>query len=95
MWHPGERSCGVWYPGERSCGVWYPGERSCGVWHPGEWSCGVWHLNYSRKMVPITGQASSFFVFLKQNREEGGQNNNRPINLPKVITFSTDYKYTT
>ena len=26
----------------------------------------------------------------------GGQNkNNRPINLPKVITFSTDYNYTT
>ena len=23
---------------------------------------------------------------------EGGQNNDRPINSPKVITFSTDYK---
>ena len=30
----------------------------------------------------------------KKNREEGRQNN-RPINLPKVITFSTEYKYTT
>ena len=52
----------------------------------------------TRKMVPITGRARSFLLFLdftKQNRDEGGQNkNNRPINLPKVITFSTDYKYT-
>ena len=52
------------------------------------------------KMVPITGRASSFLVILefsktKQNREEGVKlKNNRPINLPKVITFSTD-KYTT
>ena len=31
-------------------------------------------LNCTRKMVPITGRASSFLVFLefsKQNREEG------------------------
>ena len=60
-------------------------------------------------MVPITGRARSFLLFLefqKHNRERkgvgggggggGGQNNNnRPINLPKVITFSTDCKYTT
>ena len=59
----------------------------------------------TRKMVPITGRASSFLVFLefqKQYREVGGggggggqNNNNRPINLLKVITFSTDYKSTT
>ena len=53
----------------------------------------------TRNMVPIIGRAKSFLLFLsfqKHNREEGGQNkNNRPINLPKVITFSTDYKYTT
>ena len=52
-----------------------------------------------KKMVPITGRARSFLLFLdfqKHDREEGGQNkNNRPINLLKVITFSTDYKYTT
>ena len=52
----------------------------------------------TRKMVPITGRASSFLVFLdfqqKSNREEGRQNN-RPINLLKVITFSMDNKYTT
>ena len=41
---------------------------------------------------------SSFLVFLefsKLNREERGQNNNRPITLPKVMTFSTNYKYIT
>ena len=42
----------------------------------------------TRKMVPITGRASSFLVFLefstKSNRVEGRQNN-RPINLPKVL----------
>ena len=39
----------------------------------------------TRKMVPITGRARSFLVFLdfqNQNSEVGGQNNNnRPINL--------------
>ena len=54
----------------------------------------------TRKMVPISGRARSFLLFLEfYNREEGGgggQNKeNRPINLPKVITFSTVYKYTT
>ena len=53
----------------------------------------------TRKMVPITGRASSFLVFLefqKHNREEGGQNNNnRTTNFPKVITFSTDYYWYT
>ena len=34
------------------------------------------------------------YVNRKEKEEEGGQNN-RPTNLPKVITFSTDYKYTT
>ena len=49
---------------------------------------------------PITGRASSFLVFLEFSNTCGGggggkQNNiNRPINLPKVITFSTDYTYT-
>ena len=38
-----------------------------------------------------------FGVFKNKTERWGGQNeNNRPINLPKVITFSTDYnKYTT
>ena len=42
-------------------------------------------------MVPITGRASSFLVFLSfqdQNREVGGQNNNnRLINLLKVYNI--------
>ena len=50
----------------------------------------------TRKMVPITWRARSFLVFLEFSNREGGQNkNNRPINFPKVITFSTDYNYTT
>ena len=54
------------------------------------------HTLITRKMVPITGRVSSFLVFFEFSREVGGQNNNnRPINLLKVITFSTDYKYTT
>ena len=51
------------------------------------------------KMVPLQGKRALslyFWSFQKHNREEGGHNkNNRPINLPNVITFSTDYKYTT
>ena len=44
-------------------------------------------------MVPIQGERAHFLYFWSfQNSEVGGQNNN---NLLKVITFSTDYKYTT
>ena len=48
-------------------------------------------------MVPITGRARSFLlVFKNKIKRRGRQNkNNRPINLPNVITFSTDFKYTT
>ena len=53
----------------------------------------------TKKMVPITGRARSFLVFfgVVKNKTErwGGQNNNRSINLLKVRTFFTDYKYTT
>ena len=54
----------------------------------------------TRKMVPIKGRARSFLLFSefsKINKAEGETElkKNRPINLPKVITFSTDYKYTT
>ena len=50
----------------------------------------------TRKMVPITGRARSFLLFKKKIERRGRQDkNNRPINLPKVITFSTDFKYTT
>ena len=35
------------------------------------------------------------FSTKKIERRRRRQNNNRPINLPKVITFFTDYKYTT
>ena len=53
-------------------------------------------FNCTRKIVSITGQARSFLlvfgVFKNIIERKGGQNkNNRPINLPKVITFSTDY----
>ena len=54
---------------------------------------------YTRKMVPITGERGHSFYFRcfqKKIERRGRQNkNNRPINLPKVITFSTDFKYTT
>ena len=49
--------------------------------------------------VPITRRANSFLAFFlytlieRQRRSERQNNNNRPINLPKVITFFTDYKY--
>ena len=40
----------------------------------------------TRIMVPITGRASLFLVFQKQNGGGGGETeqNNRSINLPKV-----------
>ena len=51
------------------------------------------------KWFPLQGERAhslNLLSFQDQNREVGGQNiNNRPINLLKVITFSTDYKYTT
>ena len=52
-------------------------------------------------MVPIPRRASSFLVvvfvymLIERRKRRGRQNNNRPINLPKVVTFFTDYKYTT
>ena len=48
-------------------------------------------------MVPITGRARSFLLVFKNKIERRGRQNknNRPINLPNVITFSTDFKYTT
>ena len=51
----------------------------------------------TRKMVPITGRARSFLLVLKNKIERRGRQNknNRPINLPNVVTFSTDFKYTT
>ena len=53
--------------------------------------------SYTRKMVPITGQARSFLLVFKNKIERRGRQNknNRPINLPNVITVSTDFKYTT
>ena len=52
---------------------------------------------YTRKMVPITGRARSFLLVFKNKMERRGRQNknNRPINLPNVITFFTDFKYTT
>ena len=52
---------------------------------------------FTRKMVPITGRARSFLLVFKNKIERRGRQNknNRPINLPNVITFSTDFKYTT
>ena len=50
-------------------------------------------ITITRKMVPITGRARAFLVvvFIHVNRR-WRQNNN---SLPKVVTFFTDYKYTT
>ena len=52
----------------------------------------------TKKMFPITRRASSFLVFfvctLTERSGSGREENNRRINLPKVITFFTDYKYT-
>ena len=49
----------------------------------------------TRKMVPITGRARSFLLVFKNKIERRGRQNknNRPINLPNVITFSTDFKF--
>ena len=50
------------------------------------------------KWFPLQGErgrSSYFRCFQKQNRVERENKNNKPINLPKVITFSTDFKYTT
>ena len=41
-------------------------------------------IRTTRKMVPITGRASSFLVFLEfqdQNSEVGGQNNNNSLSI--------------
>ena len=67
----------------------------------GRWKKVVTYLGYllfiTRKMVPITGRARSFLLVFKNKIERKGRQNknNRPINLPNVITFSTDFKYTT
>ena len=57
---------------------------------------GIDNLPILEIWFPLQGKrAHSLYCwsFQKKNREVGGQNNNnRPI---KVITFSTDYKYTT
>ena len=51
------------------------------------------------KWFPLQGErghSSYFRSFQKQNREEEEtERKKQPINLPMVITFSTDYKYTT
>ena len=56
----------------------------------------------TRKIIPVTGRASSFLVFYfevggiknkTERRRTGTWNNNyRPIILAKVISFFTDYK---
>ena len=62
-------------------------------------SMGIASLAQLEKWFPLLGERVHtlyFWSFQKQNREEVGQNKNkRPINLPKVIRFCTDYKYTT
>ena len=59
-------------------------------------------LNITRKMVPITGRASSFLEYffvctlIERKRRMWRQNNNyRATNLPKVTLLFTDYKSTT
>ena len=47
----------------------------------------------TRKMVPITGRVRLFILVFKNKIERRGRQNknNRPINLPNVITFSTHH----
>ena len=66
---------------------------------------GVAKWQITRKMVPIQGErAHSLKLFvctirsgwsLKNKIEMRRKQNHRLNNLPRVITFSTDYKYTT
>ena len=58
---------------------------------------GICHLYMIRKMVPIIYKVSElipciFCMYVKRRR---GRENNRTINLPKVIKFFTEYKYST
>ena len=63
---------------------------SLNIEYPREWLASLADYRAS-ELIPCI-----FWSFQKQYREEGGQNkNNRTINLPKVKTFSTDFKYTT
>ena len=52
----------------------------------------------TRKMVPIPRRASSFlvvvFIHVNRKEEEEGETEQQQ-QLPKVVTFFTDYKYTT
>ena len=63
----------------------------------GKYYCKNMKYRITRKMVPITGRARSFLLVFKNKIERRGRQNknNRPINLSNVITFSTDFKYTT
>ena len=54
---------------------------------------GLATLAQLEKLFPILGELAHSLYFLNQKSEVGGQNNNN--NLFKVITLSTDYKYTT
>ena len=46
----------------------------------------------TRKMVSLRGKLIPVFLeFSTNNNREEGRQNNRPIYLPKVITFSTAY----
>ena len=48
------------------------------------------------KWFPLQGERAHYIFCMHVNRkEEEKTNNNRSINLLKVITFFTDYKYTT
>ena len=49
-----------------------------------------WFNYRASEVIPLI-----FGVFKKHNREREQNKKNKPINLPKIITFSTDYKYTT
>ena len=55
-------------------------------------------VNVLEKWFPLLGERAHslyFWSLKKNNKIERQNNNNRPINLPNVITFSTDYRYTT
>ena len=54
------------------------------------------YIHILEKWFPLQGERGHSSYFKNKIERRGRQNiNNRPINLPKVITFSTDFKYTT
>ena len=56
--------------------------------------CNKSYIYILEKWFPLQGERGRS-SYLKKKKIERQNKNNRPINLPNVITFSTDFKYTT